>query len=213
MSTESMIAELALRARPVKRLPHLRICAEWMAVTVVSFAAIGLLYGFRPDLSQRMAEPLFMLEIAMNAMLVLVAGCSATAFSYPDRAKATTLKPMLLMIFMGYSALAVMTAFKQPDLAAQFANNAPHGIRCLLCILSFAAIPAIWMFWRLRYLATTKPMQAGGAAVMMAVAAGCLGVRLIETEVESSSLILWHYLPLLVLSSLGLFLGKRIFKW
>jgi hypothetical protein len=213
MSTQSLIAELTMQARPRKRLPHMRICAEWMTITLLSFAAIGWLYGFRPDLSAKLAEPWFMLEMAMNAMLVLVAGCSATAFSYPDRAKATFLKPMLAMIFMGYSLITLMTVFNEPNLASEVASNARHGLECLLCIVSFAAIPAIWMFWRLRQLASTKPMQAGGAALMMAVAAGCLGIRLVETEMESAGMVIWHYLPLLVLSGLGLILGKRIFKW
>ena len=213
MSIESMIAELAMQARPVKRLSHVRICAEWMTVTFISFAVIGLLFGFRPDLSLKLVEPKFMLETAMNAMLVLVAGCSATAFSYPDRAKATFLKPMLMMIFIGYSLIMLFTAFSQPDLTADFVNTAPHGVRCLLCILAFAALPAFWMFWRLRQLASVKPMQAGGAALMMAVAAGCLGVRLVETEIESGGMVLWHYMPLIVLSGIGLLLGKRIFKW
>lgn len=52
-------------------------------------------------------------------------------------------------------------------------------------------------------------VQKTKTVTWVAVAAGCLGVRLVETEVESSSLILWHYLPLLVLSALGLFLGKK----
>ena len=213
MSTESLIAELTMKARPIKRLPHMRICAEWMTITLLSFASIGWLYGFRPDLSIKLAEPKFMLEIAMNAMLVLVAGCSATAFSYPDRAKVTFLKPMLAMIFVGYSLITAITAFSQPDLTTDFVNTAPHGVRCLLCILSFATLPAFWMFWRLRHLASVKPMQAGGAALMMAVAAGCLGVRLVETEIESGGMVLWHYVPLVVLSGIGLLLGKRIFKW
>jgi len=215
MNTKTLIKELALKAGPVKRIAHTRICVEWMAITLLCLVAVGNVYGFRPDLVQQLSSPLFLSEMLLNALLIVVAGCTATAFSYPDRAKATLLKPALMAVFFGYSAIALVTVFTEPTIHSpvEGMKHDAHGMACLLCIFAFAAIPALWMFWRLRQLASTRPMLAGGTALMMAIATGCLGVRLVEREIMSAGLILWHYLPLLVLSALGLILGKKIFRW
>lgn len=212
MNTDALIAEMALNARPVKRLKHARLCAEWLAAVVLSLLGVSVVNGLRPDLAARLAEPQFMAELLLNLMLVVVAGCAASAFAYPDRAKARVLTPLLLVSFVLYSALVLRTALQTPSLGQELATNAHHGFECLGCILSVAALPAVWMLWRLRRLASIKPMQAGAAALMMAVAAGCLGVRLVETEQATAGLLLWHYLPLLVLSALGLLLGKKLFR-
>lgn len=210
MTTESLIAELTLQARPIKRLPHLRVCVEWALVTLLSLAVVSQFSGLRDDIAARLAEPMFALELALNFMLIVIAGCAATAFSYPDRAQAPFLKPALLICFGAYSALIVFSVVSAPSAVP---TDVPHGIECFTCILSFAAMPALWLFWRLRQLASTRPMHAGFAALMMAVAVGCLGVRLVENETASAGVMLWHYLPLVLLSALGLLLGKKIFRW
>ncbi len=216
MNTKTLIKELTLKAGPVKRIAYRRICVEWIVVTLICFVAIANLYGLRPDLSQQLSSPLFLGEMLINTMLIIVAGCAAIAFSYPDRAKAPLLKPALIVVFLGYSVITLITAFTEPALIhshIEGVKHHEHGMACMLCIFSFAAIPALWMFYRLRQLASTKPMFAGAAALMMAVATGCLGVRLVEVEIMPTGLILWHYLPLLIISALGLVLGKKIFHW
>lgn len=213
MSTESIISELAMQARAVKRLPHWRICMEWMTITCTCLVVIGLAFGVREDIHVKLSETIFLIEIFFNFMLILIAGCCSTAFCYPDRAKANFLLPMLVILMLMYSILTFVLALSSPNFTSEFIHAAPHGIRCLACISAFAAIPALWMLWRLRQLASVRPMLAGGAALLMAVATGCLGVRLVETEIESASMIVWHYLPLILFSIIGLALGKRIFKW
>jgi len=208
MTTESLIAELTMQARPVARIAHARVCAEWCAVVLLCLIGGCVVSGVAEELYIRLNDPLFIGELALNVMLIVIAGCAATAFAYPDRAQAPLLKPALIACFAGYSGLVASTIMSAPAL-----ESSAHGLECFTCILSFAALPAIWMFWRLRSLASTRPMHAGAAAAMMAVATGCLGVRLVEHETAAAGLLLWHYIPLLVISAVGLLLGKKIFRW
>lgn len=213
MNTQALAAELASHHQPVKPITYGRLCLEWAAVTAISFAAVVFFYGgFRADLSARLAEPLFAAEIALNLLLAVVAGFSATALAYPDRA-ARMRRILLWIVFTGYSAIFLMTAFYRPVVTDPLANTAPHGFECLLCILTFAAVPALWMLWRLRQLASVKPMQMGFAALLMAMAAGGVGVRLVESEIMPDGLLLTHYLPILLLSGAGLLLGGKLFRW
>ena len=213
MDTRLFITELATALRPVKQLPYIRIGAEWLVITVIALAGIGALYGFRPDLATRMANPLFSMELALNAMLIAIAGSTAIACCYPDRAKAPFLKLTLVAIAIGYSVLIGISVAKEPVQLNDALNHAPHSIECLLCILSFAAIPALWLFWRLRKLACMRPVLVGAIAVMAAIATGCLGVRLVETGIIPAGFALWHYMPLVLLTTVGLLLGNKIFRW
>ncbi len=212
MNTDNLIAELSGKAAPVKYLSPMRICAEWLVVVFGSLALITCAHGLRADFADRMREPAFILELFLNVALLMRAGCAATLSSYPDRARIPALNNLLLTLFAGYSLLMFYQILSSHGSAASM-HEAPHGVECLLCILSFAAIPAAWMAWRLRKLASTIPAIVGGAVVMMSMAAGCLGVRLIETETSGAGLFMWHYLPLVLFSLLGLVAGKKIFRW
>lgn len=213
MNTGVLISALSQSLRPVRHLAFARICGEWLTVTVASFAAIALLYGFRTGLAGQLATPLFAIEMALNILLIVAAGLMAVSLAYPDRASVVLLRPLLANVFTFYSGIALVTALRDPGVLDSVENTAPHGLACLMCIVSFAAIPALWMLWRLRALAITRPMQTGFAALLMATATGSLGVRLVETEIAPSGLIVWHYLPLLALSGLGVYAGNRIFRW
>ena len=213
MNTDALVTELSGALKPVKSVGYGRILAEWLAVTLASFLGVGGVIGFRPDLSARMSEPLFATEIALNLLLILIAGLTACALAFPDRAKTPLLKPLLALVFIGYGFFALKTLFTIPDIVDSLANTAPHGISCFICILIFAFIPTLYLLWRLKKLATVNPALMGSAALMTTIATGCLGVRLVEDEIMPSGLLLWHYAPLLILSGAGLWLGRKFFRW
>lgn len=152
-------------------------------------------------------------ELTLNILLIVISACAAVTFSYPDQPGAQTLRPFLAIVFAGYSAVALLSAFQSPELIGDIASSAPHGLECFICILVFAILPTGWMIWRLRRLASTAPALLGGLILLTATATGCLGVRIVETEIITTGLIVWHYLPLILLSGLGMASGTKIFRW
>ncbi len=210
---EMLIGELAARLTPTRHVSLGRICAEWLVVMAVSLLVVGNISGFRPDLVEQLHNPFFLSEILTNLLLIVAAGVAATLSAYPDRGHSHYIRLWLFLVFAIYSAVMLTTALITPDFLSSAADTVTHGVECLVCILGFAAMPAIWMFWRLRQLASTQPYTTGMAALLMAVATGCLGVRLVETELVPTGLLLWHYLPLIVFSAIGFQLGKWFFRW
>ncbi|WAC49831.1 NrsF family protein [Asticcacaulis sp. SL142] len=210
MSIETLITQLSGKDRPVRYVPFLRVCAEWMAVTAISFGVLTLIYGLRADLGARIGEPLFLAELLMNLSLVIAAGVTATAAAYPDRAGIKGWRYLFILPLGLYAVVFTAAASGTPDLAGAVFHK--HGFHCLLCIVIFAIIPAAWMLFRLRRLMVVKPMQAAGLSLIMALAAGGLGIRLVDAEPLSVGLLIWHYLPILMLSGLALLLGRKIFR-
>lgn len=210
MSLETLISQLSEKGRPVRYVPFARVCAEWLLVTAISFGVLTVIYGLRADLALRLSEPLFVAELLMNFSLVIAAGVTATAAAYPDRAGITGWRYLFIVPLLLYAVVFAAAASDTPDLAGAVFHK--HGFHCLLCIVIFAIIPAAWMLFRLRRLMVVKPMQAAGFSLIMALATGGLGIRVVDAEPLSVGLLIWHYLPMLILSGLGLLLGRKIFR-
>lgn len=213
MSPNSTITDLAASLKPVRPISPQRLSLELLLVTALSFAALVFVFGVSDPFKAQATDPLILAEVALNILLIVVAGCAAATFAYPDQPGATVLKPMLAVAFFGYSTVALFSAFSDPKLIDGFASTVPHGLECLICILIFAICPAGWMVWRLRQLASITPAVMGGVVLLTSAATGCLGVRVVESEVVTAGLVVWHYLPLIILSGLGLLLGRKIFRW
>jgi hypothetical protein len=94
-TTEELIDFLAANARPVRRprLPLLR-CAFWLALATVVLAMLGISHGIRPDLAERLQEPLFALRVAAALVTGILAAISAFLISLPDRSEGWALLPL-----------------------------------------------------------------------------------------------------------------------
>ena len=61
--------------------------------------------------------------------------------------------------------------------------------------------------------ASTHPYSAGSVALLAAFGIGALSLRLAEPTDSIMHVMLWHYLPMLSVAILGLWLGKLVLKW
>lgn len=212
-STQDIIQRLSEEASPVQTLSYKRVCIEWVAVVVINMLVVSSMYGLRYDMAERMADPLYILELALNAVLIVLMGAIATSSAYPDRARNVLLRCTMLLGFVGYSALIIYVAFRDVTSLAETWEHLHAGWHCTACIVHFALAPAIYVTWRLRKLASTQPLFTGFSVLLLAGLTGTLGVRLVMPELNSPELFLFHYFPLLLLSAVGLLLGRRLYRW
>jgi len=215
MNTDSLIAELSLKLETARPVPLRRVMLEWFGVSLISLAMVVAMSGLRADFASQMQHAGFALEMALNVILMIAAAWATVMTAYPDRAHAPVPRILLAVSFIGYSALALLAIVSSPEWLDSLAmvETHSHGIECLMCILAGATMPALWLFWRVRRLASVVPSLSGALAVLTAIATGCLGVRLVEHDDGSAGHLLWHYLPLILFSLAGFALGKKVFRW
>ena len=145
---------------------------------------------------------------------------------------------MLLGLFIATSVSAVLLAF--PDLHQKRAlalasawmlvlfllilffvwrSDVPpaplpvHDIECTLGITMMALLPAMWIFYSMRKYASTHYRLAGGVALLSAFSVGALWLRLHEQTDSIAHVVEWHYLPMIAIGLIGLWLGKVMLKW
>jgi hypothetical protein len=65
----------------------------------------------------------------------------------------------------------------------------------------------------MRKYASTHYRLAGSVALLFSFSVGALWLRLHEMTDSIVHVIEWHYLPMLVIGIVGLWLGQRLLKW
>ncbi len=208
-STEQLIENLSHGLQPVKAnaCPY-KTFVKWVGFVFLYTVIILLISGVRADIIVKLSSPLFITEIVMLVLLVISTSLSASFLSFPDicQKRYTILFLAPLLLFSGVLLLEYIG--DKPPI-----GNVVHGIECLLCITMFAILPSFIIFKLLRKQATTHYYLAGMVAILSASSIGAIILRISENNDSVIHLIKWHYLPVIVLSLFGLWLGRKILKW
>jgi len=205
-----LIDKLALDGAAVKPAHHpVLLSLEWIVIAVSYLAVALMITGFRPDLIARLHQPWFAAEIAALAAIFISTSLSAALLSFPD------------LYQKGRIVLAPAITFALFTLVMFFswrADNPPsplpaHDIECTISITMMAVLPAAWIFYVMRKFACTHHYWAGSVALLSAFSVGALWLRLYEQTDSITHVIRCHYLPMIAVGLLGVWLGKITLKW
>jgi hypothetical protein len=207
---DDLVARLAQDAPAVKPAPHpFMLSMQWTGAAAIYLAASLAISGPRPDLADKFHSPWFVAEIAVLSAIFIVTSLSAALLAFPDLHQKRRLAYAPALPFLLF--LVVM-------FLAWRADNPPspmpmHSFECTLSITLMTLLPAGWTFYSIRRYASTHYRLAGSAALLSAFSVGAIWLRLHEQTDSITHLIEWHYLPMLAIGLLGLWLGKVILKW
>src|SRR3990172_3399815 len=173
-TTEKLIESMVQDTVAVKPAPHpFALSAKWLA-GVVTYLALTLMYsGLRPDLMVKLQSPLFGAELVLLAGIIVTTSLSAALLAYPD---------MHQKHRVVFAPVAMMVLFVLTMALSWRANTDPthltgHSVQCLMFIASLTLLPAAWIFYSMRNLASTHPTQAGSIALLSAFSIGALSPR------------------------------------
>ncbi len=207
---QDLIGTLAEDAGAVKPAPHpYRLGAKWVGMAAIYLAVSLAASGLRADWAAEFHNPWFMAEIAALLLVFISTIYSAALLSFPD---------LHQLRLVAYVPLAAFLLFAMVLFFAWRADHPPaplpvHSIECTLSILLMTLLPATWTFYFMRHQASTHCGMAGSVALLSAFSAGALWLRLYEVNDSIAHVIEWHYLPMLAIGMLGMWLGRRILKW
>lgn len=207
---EQLVASLSKDAQAVKPAPRPWLLSlKWITVAAAYLLIALLITGLRPDWSQQLHKPWFIIEVALLFGILIGTAFSAAILAFPDlhQQRRAAFAPVWLFILF----VLVM-------LFAWLADNPPsplpvHSFECTLSILMFSLLSSAGIFYAMRQFASTHLRLSGLVAVLFAFSTGALWLRLHEQTDSVIHLIEWHYLPMLAVGLAGLWLGKAILKW
>lgn len=185
--------------------------SRWLGVTFGGILLMVAFLGLRPDLPLRLAEPLFLAEIAVLFLLLVTCGISACWLAFPDQRQQPWLVKLPLLPLTVYAAL-IAYRLSAPEATAEPLEK-DNGIDCALCITGMAIVPALTMLYLVRRCATTVPRLTGAVAMLAAAVSGHLMLKFVEANDSLPHFAVSHLLPILLLCSIGFLLGRKIFSW
>ncbi len=207
---DDLIDTLIKEGGAVKPAPHpFKLSLQWIAGATLYLTISLLVFGVRPGLSAQFHRIGFDAEIAALITLIISTSLSAALLVFPDLHQIRRLAYTPLAAFALLIA-ALFVAWQQDNPPAPLPV---HSFECTLGIALFSLLPAIWTFFVMKKYASTHYHLAGSVALLFAFSVGALWLRLHENTDSVAHVIEWHYLPMLGIGLLGLWLGQRLLRW
>ena len=213
MRTDDLIAVLAADISTIDPArADRRFLIKLAGGAVLALTAVLLLMGTRPDLSAAAALPMFWIKLIFPASLALAALVMLRRLSYPGMRlglapAAAALTASAVWIFAG---LVLLTAPAGERLALVLGDT---WIECPFSI-ALLSVPALGLaLWATRELAPTRLALAGAAAGLFAGAVAAFAYALHCPEMEAPFLAVWYVLGMLIPTSVGALLGRRLLHW
>jgi hypothetical protein len=208
MKTETLIHNLAKECEPVKPLgnPLVRFL-KWAVATLVILAA-GV-FILRPDVSPSVSiTPTFLLTTAVMVGVSLTAALSAFIWTVPD------IKSRKFYLILATALASWLVLITYLFFTADLSNTHP-GPLCVKRIIMLSVLPSILLFYMLRKAAPLKPGMVGLLASLGVLLFSNLSVEFVCPNAVTlpAHVLVWHILPVCILSVLGFFLGRLVFKW
>jgi hypothetical protein len=207
---EQLIRTLTDDAAKLQPAPHpFLVSFKWIVAASAYLAMILVISGLRPDILQAIENPWFVVELVTLFGIFVATSMSTSLLAFPDlhQKRFIAFAPLLMFVLF---LVVIFFAWSTDHPPASLPD---HTYECAYCIILVSLLPAAWTFYSLRKLASIHYRLAGGLALLSAASIGALWLRLYEVNDSIIHVVEWHYLPMLLIGFIGLWLGEIILKW
>ena len=207
---ENLVSTLSKDVARVTPAPRpMLLSLKWIVAAVVYLVIALTISGVRADLLLQFQRPWLVAEIMVLLGITITTALSAAVLAFPDLHQQRKL---------AFAPAWMFALFLLVMLFAWLADQPPaplpmHSFQCTLSILLCSLLPTLVIFYALRRYASTHQRASGSIAMLFAFSVGALWLRLYENTDSITHLIEWHYLPMIAVGLLGLWLGRVLLKW
>jgi len=208
VNSNDLIKKLSDDAKPISRLdsPLIR-CLKWLALSIFVISISWSLTSIRDDIALQMEGARFFLESSVLLLLAVSSSLSAFILSIPrtDMSRISRYFPIL--------PLSLWALLVGGALLTSSMNQWSAGMPCAteISILSLSSFGII--VWMLRKAAPTNLVATSGLAIMASTAIAAFALNFSCKNSEPLHLFVWHFMPAMLIITLGSLLGHRLFKW
>lgn len=201
------LADDALSPKPARH-PY-RLSMQWVGAAAAYLAVTLAVTGLRPDITEKWQDPWWVAELLTLLGVFVSTSLSAALLAWPDlyQKRALVFLPAWTVAFFMLAIYFAWHADRPPAPLPQ------HTFECTLSIALATLLPAVWTLYGMRQFASTHYRAAGSIALLSAFSLGALWLRLYELNDSIMHVIAWHYLPMLGIGVIGLWIGRRLLKW
>ena len=216
MDTSKFIDSLATDLQPVSPLPAPVMRAALMSLTalVLVTGMISFLGGPRADWLSVLQNPIFM----SGDILMLVAGFLSAVAAFTLAVPDTKIrKPVIALLCSATVIWVVICLYAAASLTAQGVQaeitDIGKSAACFKALIFMSALPLAVSFYMALRAAPVWRGWTGYALTLSMASFGAFGMRFFCPSDSYAHLLLWHFLPVVILSVLGGVLGRIILRF
>jgi len=207
MRTEDFIATLAKEGA---RKPFPRPSKVMFGWILAIFAYFGLLlafYGFRPDMTEKLTQPVYLVEIIGMVVTAVMAAWAASCLALPDTNQKSWVRflPFIPLAFL--MGMLVYGMFTNSTLTLSECLKLGR-YDCIVRIVLYSLLPGGLMFYTIQKAAPVRCCWAETMAGLSVASFGYILLRLIGKSDDPTQLLVWHFLPVFLMMAIGMMIGK-----
>ena len=204
------IATLVRSATPVTPLdpPSVRLARWAIASTALALVSVALL-GMRPDAAAQLMNGWFVARATATLVIVVAAAIVAFLMSVPgvEPSRLVRALPWAVCLIWAVMLIGTIAATRSP--LAFLLQVTPHP-SCVLLIAATAILPGAILVRMLRDAAPLRAAWTGGLAGLASLAVGALGTQFVCTNDAAAHHLLWHFIPVVVLTAASIAAGSSL---
>jgi hypothetical protein len=212
MQTEELIRTLTSDCAPVRPLAHPGWrAAAWFAISLGYIAAVVAAIGLRPDISSKLADLKFLVEVGAAFLTSMMAAAAAFCAGCPGRPIWERFMPVPFLALW----LASLGGGCWHDWLASGAAGLTirPDLMCFPVIMAISIVPGALIFIMTRRGAPIAPISTMGLAALAAAALGAAALRLFHAEDASIMVLVWQFGSVVLLTGLEALFGRRTLRW
>jgi len=209
--TPDLIDALVDTATPIRRLrPPIVRAALWLAFAVILLGLIAVAHGVRPDFSDRVRQPLFVLGMLGTLATSILAAVASFRLSLPDSSRLWAVLPLpalaLWVATIGYGCLTDWVSM-DPGI------HLGEAVRCFATLLMTSIPLSIAMLVMLRYTALLRPLEVSVMGGLAVAAVTAFALSLFHDLDATVMILIWNLGVAVLIAALGSLFGRSMLTW
>jgi hypothetical protein len=210
--TPDLIDALVETATPVRRLrPPIVRAGLWLAFAAIVLGLIAIAHGARPDFSDRVRQPLFVLSMLGALATSILAVVASFRISLPDSSRLWIVLPLpalaLWVSTIGYGCLTDWVSM-DPD-----GVHMGEAVRCFATLLMTSVPLSIAMLVMLRYAALLRPLEVSVMGGLAIAAVTAFALSLFHGLDATVMILIWNLGTAALIATLGSLFGRSMLTW
>ena len=210
--TPDLIDALVETVAPVRRLrPPIIRAGLWLAFAAIVLGLIAIAHGLRPDFSDRVRQPLFVLGMLGALATGILAAVASFRLSLPDSSRLWIVLPLpalaLWVPTIGYGCLTDWVSMDPDGL------HMGEAIRCFATLLMTSVPLSIAMLVMLRYAALLRPLEVSVMGGLAVAALTAFALSLFHDLDATVMILIWNLGAAVLIAALGSILGRSMLTW
>jgi hypothetical protein len=210
--TPELIDALVECATPVRRLrPPLVRTGLWLLFVTLVLVLIAIAHGVRPDLAERLRQPLFLTGMFGALATGILAAVASFRVSLPDGSRWWALLPLpalaLWISTIGYGCLTDWVSIG-PD-----GVHLGEAVQCFATLFMTSVPLAIAMLVMLRYAALLRALEVSIVGGLAVAAMTSFALSLFHNLDATIMILTWNLGSAALIATLATLFGRSMFTW